>query len=131
MEHRTTNEYPYGQFPLKNTKIGQKQYFNEIQAQNQKVTVESFDVPEIKESAQQNNNMDISKLLPLIKMMGNKKSISSTDMLQMFLPLIGGNMSGLSEILSLMNDSKSQPEYVEEDILPTNSIKIDEYKRVE
>ena len=131
MEHRTTNEYPYGQFPLKNTKIGQKQYFNEIQAQNQKVTAESFDVPEIKESAQQNNNMDISKLLPLIKMMGNKKSISSTDMLQMFLPLIGGNMSGLSEILSLMNDSKSQPEYVEEDILPTNSIKIDEYKRVE
>lgn len=130
MEHKFTHEYPYGQFPFKNTKIGQKQYFEEIQSQNRNVTVEAIEPPPQQESPQE-NNIDISKLLPLIKMMSNKKSISSTDMLRLFLPLLGGNSNGISEILSLMSESKSTNEYIEEDIPPNNLIRIDEYKRVE
>ena len=63
-------------------------------------------------------------------MMSDKKSISSSDMLQMFLPLIGGgNTSGLSEIISLFNKD-SAPKEEEEDI-SVDGIKIDDYKRID
>ena len=130
MEKQYFNEYPYGHFPSKFTKSGQKQLFEELNTNNTppKISVQN---QQINEPAQPQNSFDIAKLLPLLKMMGDKKSISSTDMLQMFIPMLGGNASNLSEIMSLMNPPKSTIDDTVEDIPLTSSIKIEEYKRVE
>ena len=127
MAKQSFNEYPYGQFPTKFTKTGQKQYFEELTNTEQKINTLNVAPPE----PQQNNSFDISKLLPLIKMMSDKKSMSSTDMLSLFIPLLGGGGNNISELMSLMNSSKSTTEEVEEDISPTDTMRIDEYKRVE
>ena len=155
MERNLQSEYPYGQFPSKFTKSGQKQYFEQLTNTSQKVENLNFEPNTLRSSnnnsslqnynsqhnssnnaqygnqnTNQNNNFDFSKLLPLIKMMNDKKSMSSTDMLSMFLPMLGGgNISGLSEIMNLMNKDKATEEK-EEDIIISN-IKIDDYKRVE
>ena len=130
MEKQYFNEYPYGHFPSKFTKSGQKQLFEELNTNNTppKISVQN---QQINEPAQPQNSFDIAKLLPLLKMMGDKKSISSTDMLQMFIPMLGGNASNLSEIMSLKNPPKSTIDDTVEDIPLTSSIKIEEYKRVE
>ena len=87
------SEYPYGQFPTKFTKSGQEKYFEELTTKHEQVS--TLNTVSQQSSTPQSSNFDISKLLPLIKMMNDKKSISSSDMLQMFLPLIGGgNVSG-------------------------------------
>ena len=128
MEKQYFNEYPYGHFPLKFTKSGQKQLFEELNTNNTppKISVQSQPVNE-----QTQNSFDIAKLLPILKIMGDKKSISSTDMLQMFIPMLGGNASNLSEIMSLINPPKSTIDDTVEDIPLTSSVKIEEYKRVE
>ena len=135
MDKYNMSEYPYGQFPTKFTKRGQEKYFEEL-TQGEKVTTLNIS-PEPQQNQQNNNtqgqptnNFDISKLLPLIKMMGDKKSISSSDMLQMFLPLLGGgNMSGISEIMGMLNKDKPTEEIVED--IVADSIKIDDYKRID
>lgn len=138
MNNQNISEYPYGQFPTKFTKHGQQQYFEEL-TKNQNVSMFNTDYEQQANSkiqseqnnqTQQNSSFDFSKLLPLIKMMGDKKSISSTDMLQMLLPLIGGgNMSGISEIMNIFNKDKPVEE-IEEDVI-IDGIKIDDYKRVD
>lgn len=122
-------EYPYGQFPNKFTKNGQKKYFDEISSAREEPT--KVATTEIKSTPQTSqNNLNISSLIPLIKLMGNKKSMSTTDMLSMFLPLLGGeNSAQISEIMQLMKSDNSQAEEVAED-LTVSSMKIDEYKRV-
>lgn len=132
MEKQSFSEYPYGQFPTKFTKHGQKEYFEQLNTE-QKISTMNTSPPSSQSQPVQNNSFDIAKLLPLLKMMGDKKSMSSTDMLQMFLPLLGGgNTNNISEIMSLINPSKSNHyEDMAEDIIPPTAIKIDDYKRVE
>ena len=132
MTRNIDSEYPYGEFPHKHTKNGQKQYFEALtQGGEQLVSSESFSnnnvAPQIETT---NNQLDISKLLPLIKLMGNKKNISSSDMLQLVLPLMGGNVSQMTEILNLFNKDSSSEE-VAEDIVINSSTPIDKYERIE
>jgi len=122
------NEYPYGKFPYKHTKNGQKQYFESIKEREQVVVTESIN--NTRGTYEQNNSFDISKLLPLIKLMGNKKNISSTDMLQFVLPLMGGNMSQMTELINLFNKDSTNDE-VAEDIETMSSTPIDKYERIE
>lgn len=117
------SEYPYGQFPTRFTKNGQKAQLEKIE--NSKTEALSIDPP-----SEQQNTFDLSKLLPLIKLMGNKKSISNADMLQLVVPLLGGNSSNVSDIISLLTPSATDDGVVED--VPTSTLShIDEYKRVE
>lgn len=117
-------EYPYGQFPTKFTKNGQKKYFEEIK-EEQKIQTMSTETPQ---QTPPQNQFDFGKLLPLLKLMGDKKSISNTDMLKMFIPMLGGD-SNMSELLSLMSPTK-QDEQVE-DLTLSDTISTDGYTRVE
>ena len=123
-----TNDYPYGQFPTKFTKMGQQKYFEQLnKEQNEPVSV--MNTSEQPQQTEVQNNFDISKLLPLLKLMGDKKSMTTSDMLSMFLPMLGGNTSQLGDIMQLLNKD-NQVKEVEEDILPP-SPKISEYKRID
>lgn len=128
MDKYNISEYPYGQFPTKFTKLGQEKYFEQI-TKNEQVSALNIDTNNNPPN-EEKNNFDFSKLLPILKLMGDKKSISNNDILQMILPLIGGgNMSGISEIMSLFNNDTALKED-EEDII-TDDIPIDNYKRVD
>ena len=132
MTRNIDNEYPYGNFPHKYTKNGQKQYFEALtQGDEQMVATESISASNSQvQPDNSNNTLEISKLLPLIKLMGNKKNISSSDMLQLVLPLMGGNMSQMTEILNLFNKESVNDE-VAEDIIISSSTPIDKYERIE
>ena len=128
MDKYNISEYPYGQFPTKFTKLGQEKYFEQI-TKNEQVSALNIDTNNNPPN-EEKNNFDFSKLLPILKLMSDKKSISNNDILQMILPLIGGgNMSGISEIMSLFNNDTALKED-EEDII-TDDIPIDNYKRVD
>ena len=132
MEKHSSAEYPYGEFPIKFTKTGQEKYLQELNKNQyeQYVNTASIDRQENTQQNNQQNTFDIAKLIPIIKLMSDKKSMSSTDMLQMFLPLLGGgNMGNITELMSLFN--KNQNDEIAEDIDLPNTIKIDEYIRVE
>ncbi len=117
------SEYPYGQFPTRYTKNGQKARFEEIESSKKEAP--QLDTPDC-----QQNAFDFSKLLPLVKLMSNKKSISNADMLQLVVPLLGGDSSNVSDIISLLTPSATDDGYVED--VPTSTLShIDEYKRVE
>ena len=132
MNRNIESEYPYGKFPHKHTKNGQKEYFESLTHNNtQSVTTAQMAENYYNEPNQPSNaSFDISKLLPLIKLMGNKKNISSTDMLQFVLPLMGGNMSQMTEIMNLFNKDSTVDE-VAEDIEIDTSTPIDKYERIE
>jgi len=138
MERNLNDEYPYGKFPTKYTKIGQQKYFEQLTSDNLEDKVSVMNTTNVESQnndnsqySNQQNSFDISKLLPLLKMMSSKKNISNNDMLQMMLPLLGGeNMSQMADIMQLFN--KDQPtEEPAEDIEKSPTTKIDDYKRVE
>lgn len=130
MERNFEYEYPYGKFPTKFTKSGQQKYFEEL-TNGDRISTQSYSQPDPAPAAEtQQNSFDISKLLPLLKLMGNKKGMNSTDMLKVMLPLLGGNDSQLSDLMSLFY-SPQKDEEKEEDIEISSSPKIDEYVRVD
>ena len=119
--YNVSNEYPYGIFPLNYTKEGQEKIKHEIQEQAKK------DIIDVSKPTPR-PALDISKLLPLIKLMGNKKSLSQGDMLQLLVPMLTGSNVDISEILKSIEPT-NEPEEAE-DIIP-NQIKISSYKKIE
>lgn len=119
--YNVSNEYPYGIFPLNYTKEGQEKI---KQSHQQQLREDSFTTPE----SSLKPTLDLSKILPLIKLMGNKKSLSQGDMLQLLLPMLTGADFDMSEILKSITPS-NEPEEVEDTI--TNQIKISSYKKIE
>lgn len=135
MERNLNEEYPYGKFPTKYTKNGQQKYFEELTSSVHEIQVDTLSAPQPIQNQDsqynQNNSFDISKLLPLIKMMSGKKNMSNNDILQMMIPLLGGgNASQISDIMQLFN--KEQPsEEIVEDLEKSSTMNIDDYKKVE
>jgi len=104
MERNFEYEYPYGKFPTKFTKNGQQKYFEELTSGHEKITTQEYSQPDSPQSHQAEHptqsTFDISKLLPLLKLMNNKKNMSSSDILSLMLPLLGGGDS--SQIADIM-----------------------------
>ena len=118
-------EYPYGIFPTNYTKEGQEA-IKENKILSERQNVSALSTPS---QTPQQPSFDIAKLLPLLKMMNNKKSISQNDMLQLVLPmLMGGNTGDLSEIIKSFS---SQPEIEEPEDVVTNQVSISSYKKIE
>lgn len=116
-------EYPYGIFPINHTKIGQQKLKEKLNKPlEQEPTVSTLDATE------QKPNLDIGKLLPLIKMMGNKKSLSQNDMLQLFLPLLTGGNVDITEMLKVL-DKPAEPEEALD--VTDNKVSISSYKKIE
>ena len=135
MERNIDQEYPYGKFPTKFTKNGQQKYFeqltNGVEEERIVNTQQTTNSSEQNINSNTQNGFEISKLLPLLKLMGSKKNINSTDMLQLLIPLLGGSDSSqIADIMSLFS-GKDTHEEKEEDIEISSSPKIDEYVRVE
>ena len=118
--------YPYGEFPSKYTKSGQEELRKKMLSggnQPEPVTVT--------QEKPKRNGIDFHKFLPLIKNMGAGKQLSHAEMLQLVLPMLGGENKDLSEVMGVILSSNEKKES-EVDLIssPPDKPSIDSYKRV-
>ncbi len=128
--------YPYGDFPHQYTKkqkeadINNPKVFNYFT--NDKFDSKTKNMEEEKKEDYKNNNLDISKILPLLT--NFKKGGSNQDMLSTLLPLLLGNKSkDFNTILKLLNNKKQDKVDIKtNNEFPKTKFKsIDSYKRIE
>ncbi len=114
-------QYPYGDFPIRYTKSGQ-----ELLRKNSEARFLSSPPPE----QQQNQNLDVSTLVTLMSLIGNKKK-SSSDILELISPLLFKDNPELKSLLKLFNKDKPKDIINTENFPNTNKVTISNLKRVE
>lgn len=109
--------YPYGQFPINHTVLGQEKIKEELKKHNtyaqaysnalgvnnqnntyQNSTYQNSSVP------QSNMSFDISKLLPLFLKM-QSGNMDQSDMLKLIAPMMSGKNMPVKEMMELMNNT--------------------------
>ncbi len=131
MPNNIASEYPNVSFPSEYTKQGQKALLDKY-LNNDTHTQASKIQNEEKHNTTQKNNIDLHKLMPLIKSMSKNQSINSSELMKMMLPMLsGGNNSDINDILCMFLDKKksSQEEKIQE--TSENKPSISSFRRVE
>ena len=114
------DQYPYGQFPIKYTKVGQETI--------RKHSENRFSYnEEEKKPKDTNNDLGLNMLLPLIQMLGNKKQ--PKDFMQIFGKLLFKDNPEMEKLFKLIPKMKSQ-EISSDDFPDTNKIKISSLNRI-
>ena len=118
------DQYPYGEFPIKYTRLGQETI--------RKQSENRFSYKEEEKKEIKDNPFDVSSLgllLPLMQMFtGDKKQ--PKDLLQIFGKLLFKDNPELQKIINLMPKMKSQ-EVTSEDFPNTNKVQISSLKRID
>lgn len=116
------DQYPYGDFPLRYTKVGQEYLRKNSEARYLNPT------PTHQESKKP--DPDMSTLVSLLSLVGNKKK-NPNDMLELFSSLLFKDNPEIKNLLKLFG-SKKQPEVNSCNAFPdADSVKISSLKRVE
>lgn len=131
--------YPTEKFPSEYTKQGQavlmQKFLSGQIEEKQNITAQSREISEptdTQQSTTTQSNIDMHKLMPLIKSMSQNKSISKSELMKIVLPLLSGS-NDYNDLISLMIDKNMQ----EKDMLEmsfesdSNKPKIASFKRVE
>ena len=116
------DQYPYGQFPIRYTKLGQE----EIRKQSENRFSYS---EEKKEQPTQSNNLDLKSLLPIIQLMSTGKK-NPNDMMKILSKLLFKDNPTYEKLFSTFTKMKSQDIKKEDDFPNTNKIKISSLRRV-
>lgn len=131
MPENIASEYPNMSFPSEYTKQGQKalldKYLKRDNPPKAKIQKE-----EKHNDSPVKNNIDLHKLMPLIKSMSKNQSVSKTELMKMMLPMLsGGNNGDMNEIMCMFLDKKKPAK--EEEIKETSENKpsISSFRRVE
>ena len=119
------DQYPYGDFPIKYTKMGQEHLRKASENRYSHVD------PNPNNECHENNNLDISQLLPLIQILTNKKS--SEDIFKAFSKILFKNNKELLGLLNLFGNSKIQSQELEttQPFPETNKVNISSLRRIE
>lgn len=115
------SQYPYGDFPIRYTKTGQEILRKQSEARY-------LSPPPLEPS--QSSNIDVSTLVTLMSIIGNKKK-SSSDILELLSPLLFKDNPELKSLLKLFNKNKPQDIISTENFPDTNKVSISTLKRVE
>ena len=132
MSENVASQYPNMTFPSEYTKQGQKAMLDKYlkgENNNTKPKKEKDDNPH-KETPK--SNIDLHKLMPLIKSMSKNQSVSQNELMKMMLPMLsGGNNGDMNEIMCMLLDKKKSVK--NQDIKETSSDKpsISSFRRVE
>ena len=144
-------EYPYGELPLKYTKQGQqllreklknRNFAEEINPpQNNSVYNNNFNninnnVSSLSQSTPQQNNLDISTLLPLLIGLNGGNKNNQLDMINKLMPLLKNNGNGLdtTALLKLFTELNKKNTVVSSVTNPDNNkngISINDLKKVD
>ena len=95
--------YPNMEFPYKYTKAGQKAMLDKYMSQDENVTISA--TKNEPPSAQISNNIDMSKLIPMLI----NKNLSTNDLLDMLLPMLGKSNLPIKDLLDISKKSTSTP----------------------
>lgn len=116
------DQYPYGQFPIRYTKVGQE----EIRKQSESRF--SY-TEENKDFSNNSNGLDLKSLLPIIQLMSSGKK-NSKDMMAIISKLLFKDNPTYEKLFSQLTKIKSQEIKREDDFPDTNNIKISSLKRI-
>ena len=114
------DQYPYGQFPIRYTKHGQE----ELRKQSEN---RFSDYPQSTQENSQNNNFDLSTLLPLIQLLSNKQQ--PKDMFKILSKLLFKDNKDLEKIFNSIS-VKSQSITPKDPFPDTQKINLNTLKRV-
>ena len=122
-------QYPYGDFPIRYTKIGQETI--RINSQNRFSYKE--DITQNTEQ-KESTSLDLNSLLPLIQILSNKNH-SQKDMLQAFSKILFKDNPEIESLLKLFTSTQNQDIKTQEinntnNFPDTNKICISSLKRV-
>lgn len=115
------DQYPYGEFPIRYTKIGQESIRRESENRFSNVRPESHPQP---------NNMNFLELLPILQLMNGKKD--SKEMFKILSKLLFKDNKDLEKIFNLLSPSiaKSQELKNTQSFPDTNNVKINNLRRI-
>ena len=132
MSENVASQYPNMTFPSEYTKQGQKAMLDKYlngENNNTKPQKEKVDNPH-KETPK--SNIDLHKLMPLIKSMSKNQSITQNELMKMMLPMLsGGNNSDMNDIMCMFLDKKSNVKNEEIKETSENKPSISSFRRVE
>ena len=133
-ENYVSNEYPYGEFPLQYTKLGQEQLKKQWQNNNLNVKPDKPDTPPKPDQhphKEGNKNFDMHKLLPLIKKMNSNKTLSQADLMQMLMGFMDNENKELAEVFNVIASTQTVKE---KDIttlnISSNAPSIDSFRKI-
>ncbi len=121
------DQYPYGEFPIRYTKLGQetirKQSENRFSYNNDEQSKNN-------NKSNDNNFLQIGTLLPFIQMLaGGKKQ--PKDMMQLFSKFLFKDNPELQKLFSLIPNIKNQEIKNNSEFPNTNKIQISSLKRID
>ena len=106
------DQYPYGEFPIRYTKVGQEDIRKN--SENRFAYTES-PIPQEKTD---HNNFDLQSLMPIVQLLSNKNT-SQKDMFKVFSSLLFKDKPELQNILDIFSKS-SKPSQKHQEIDNTN-----------
>ena len=121
------DQYPYGEFPIRYTKSGQEDIRRNSEKRfsydtQQQTTHEDLNKPN-------NNDLNITSLLPLIQLMSNKKQ--PADTMKILSEILFKDNKDFQQIFNLISKQKPQ-EFDKSDSFPnTNKVNISSLKRID
>lgn len=119
-----SNQYPYGQFPIKYTRLGQESI--------RKQSENRYSYNEEKEKNNRNDGFDLQTLLPMIQLMTSGKK-SNKDMMGILTKLLFKDQPELQKLFSLLpNNSKIKNQEIKQNnqFPDTNKVQISSLKRI-
>ena len=128
-----SNEYPYGSFPSHYTKNGQAELKRQWKENQLKQKVDKPTETKKDHFEEHNkNNLDLHKLLPLIKKMNSNTPLSQGDLMSMLMSYIGKENKDLVDVFSVIANTQTVKEKnIKAETLSNSKPKIDSFKRVQ
>lgn len=118
------DQYPYGDFPIRYTKVGQEN----IRKQSEKRFSYEESIPNKTINNEQNNNLNLTSLLPFIQLMSGKKQ--PHDMMKLLSQLLFKDNKDMQKLFELF-PMKSQEIKNNNNFPDLNKVKISSLKRIE
>lgn len=112
--------YPYGEFPIRYTKIGQEEI--------RKHSENRFEPPQKDSPTNQSDNFNIMSLLPLLQLLGGKKN--PKDMMQILSSILLKDNPEMQKLFKLLPKPDKDIQKSSIDFPNTNTVNISSLKRI-
>ena len=134
-QNYVSNEYPYGNFPSHYTKAGQaqlKKQWQENSFKSQNDANKNHEKENLHNNEHNKNNLDLHKLLPLIKKMNSNSPLTQGDLMGMFMNFIGKENKDLIDVFSVIANTQTiKSKDIKGDNLSSSKPKIETFKRIQ
>lgn len=119
------DQYPYGEFPIKYTKVGQEKIRKDSENRYSYLETE-----EKIDNHDKNNNLEIAQLLPLIQLLSNKNN--SVDTFKILGKFLFKDNKEIQDLFCLLSPNKIKAQELEKnnEFPNTNKVDISSLKRI-